>query len=300
MISKSFKTEPEQTSVTMRLFSRPSHYQITFLLVFLGLAWGITGGKGFRKKGSLNPTSNPNQIHKGFVQIRQTNTPNKNASRNTLSKEQRILFEGRVVGEISKNKASPLVSAPSFNGPSVPITPLSRVKLELVPLGKGEHTSQGILSFFSKTEGTFRFPQLIPGKYMLRLLPNDGRHLSRAIALDIPNIRSQGKTPKRSSPPKIEKEILLPLPRTMLGKLKAKESIKGLDQRSFWISVSENGLHRGTAKTDPSGAFQLDAVGTGPYNFTLRDQDGETLPVQQTAMSQDPQRHRVLVSLITP
>ena len=274
----------------MRLFSRPSHYQIAFLLLFVGIAWGVRGEQVLQHKGlkpSTPPSKHPGTVHKGFVQIGKTKSPPRSGPMSKV-----VIFQGRVLGENPQEGTSS----------TAPNIPLPRVKLELVPLGKGRHSSQGILSFASKEDGLFQVGRMIPGRYMLRALPNDGKHLSKAIAVEVP-ASPAGNDPKEgSATPRYEQEILLPLPRKMLGHLKPGNPTKkeGLDRRGFWISVSENGLHRGTAKTDQEGAFQLNGVGTGPYDFTLRDQDGEVLPVNQISVHPDPAHHKVQVSLSTP
>ncbi len=270
----------------MRLFSRPSHYQIAFLLLFVGVAWSVSGGQRASKK-ELNLSNNQKEVHKGFVRIGTTKSLQQPPSSQAV-----IAFKGRVLGETPQSQGSSTATS----------IPLPRVKLELVPLGKGGHSSQGILSVVSNQNGRFQVSNLIPGKYMLRALPNDGIHVSKAIALEISANPSKGISLAGSPRPTYNRDVLLPLPRKMLGHLKTSPSAKkeDPDRSGFWISVSENGLHRGTAKTDQEGAFQLNAVGTGPYDFTLRDQDGEVLPIDQTSVSPDPAHHKVLVSLITP
>jgi hypothetical protein len=295
----------------MRLFSRPSHYQITFLVIFLGIAWGTSGEKWFRRyqTPSLNRglSQKGEKFQKGFVKIGKAR-PKRTSERSNTA----VDYCGRVLGEIAGNP----------NTESTPKgSPLSKVKLELVPLGKGDHSSQGILSFFSGKEGEFRFSKLLPGRYILRALPTDGKHLSKAISFEIPkqafpttkprtnpglqSSHSELSDPNKAlsaSPTQLDQEIILPLPRKMLGHLSTEKNSQktGVDQRGYWISVSENGLHRGTAQTGPKGIFFLNGVGTGPYDFTLRDQDGEVLPVKETSLKPDAKHQKVLVSLITP
>ncbi len=267
----------------MRLFSRPSHYQISFLVIFLGVTWGITGGQLRQKKGATQST----KAHRGFVQLLTEKAPGPETA-----KDLGMDFEGRTLGESLPGQVAPALGATERG------TPLAGVKLELVPLGKGAHSSQGILSLFSGNEGEFRFKGLLPGRYILRALPRDGKHLSKAIALEIPRKKPDTST----NTPLGERTLVLPFPRKMLGKVLRKSASPegGQDRKHFWISVSENGLHRGTAQTDPKGNFHIDSVGKGPYDFTLRDQDGEVLPVQEVSQHTDPEKHSVLVSLITP
>ena len=235
------------------------------------------------EKGATQTT----KAHRGFVQLLTDKAPGPETAKDLGAD-----FEGRTLGESLPGQVAPALGVTERG------TPLAGVKLELVPLGKGAHSSQGILSLFSGNGGEFRFEGLLPGRYILRALPRDGKHLSKAIALEIPR-----KTPDTSTnTPLGERTLVLPLPRTMLGKVlrKGASPRDGQDQKRFWVSVSENGLHRGTAQTDPKGNFHLDSVGKGPYDFTLRDQDGEVLPVQEVSQHADPEKHSVLVSLITP
>lgn len=166
-----------------------------------------------------------------------------------------------------------------------------RVGLELVPLGEGRHTSQALLSTVSSDDGTYRWVGLQPGNYRIRALPgrDDAEHLAIALDLELPETTRDED--------KLQQDLVLPYPRTMLG------SVQNRDERpqaGAKISISETGLHRGTAVVDATGRFKIDRVGPGPWEFLLRGSKGDTLPVENVTTNPVSTPTAVEVAIVTP
>lgn len=166
-------------------------------------------------------------------------------------------LQGRIFGEAPNGDARAL-----------------RVGLELVPLGEGRHASQALLSTVSSDDGAYRWEGLLPGQYRVRALPQreDSAHLAVAFDLELPETTESSE--------QHEQDLKLPYPRTMHGSVSAKDDTPRAGTR---VSVSETGLHRGTAVVDAEGRFRVDRVGPGPWKFRVRDKLGASLPIAQVS-----------------
>ena len=93
-----------------------------------------------------------------------------------------------------------------------------------------------------------------------------------------------------------EHDVILPLPRTMHGIVRSRIDLPKSFAR---ISISETGLHRGTAVLDRAGKFTIERVGPGPWEIKLREESGAALAiseVQQKNLTHD----LIEVAIVTP
>ena len=67
-----------------------------------------------------------------------------------------------------------------------------------------------------------------------------------------------------------------PAPRRLLGQV---QSPKDRTMQGLRIAVLEREFERGAAMTSAKGAFEIPAVGPGPYTIDVRDERGESVQV---------------------
>ncbi len=143
--------------------------------------------------------------------------------------------------------------------------------LELIPLGIGPHATAGLQSMITTPNGGYSWVGLFPGAYRLRALParDSSSHLAVAVEVELPDGSADSH--------ELHRDILLPTPRLLQGLLRTKANHPPVGIR---ISVSEIGLHRGTAVCDADGTFEIAQVGVGPFEFQVRANDGTPVPVE--------------------
>ncbi|MCA8972344.1 MAG: hypothetical protein KDC95_21330, partial [Planctomycetes bacterium] len=216
---------------------RPSQFMLVFVAVagttFATLGDDLTPTKPvFLGKPSVSADDGPRIVARGSA----NDTPLANIQPPALRGPWTL--HGRVLGE-------------SVSGTDA----IVHVGLELVPLGDGRHTSQALLSTRTTENGTYAWDGLLPGQYRLRALPAEehGSHLAVAVDVELPETKEAKKD--------AEHDVILPLPRTMHGIVRSRLDLPKSFAR---ISISETGLHRGTAVLDRAGKFTIERVGPGP------------------------------------
>ncbi len=215
----------------MDTFTRPSHYMAALCAVGLALLLVLP------RSGTGDPSAPerpPRLVRTG------SGTSGKNLESPALKLTGRILLEDP--------------------GPADRVGDLD-LDMEIVPLGRGLHASEGVRSFEADASGTFELAGLASGRYLLRALPRD----------DAPFLPIATEIECSPENPKLEIDLILPRPRFLLGRLEddSREPRAGL-----FVTVQENGLQRGTAPSDDHGRFRIPAVGHGPYEFLVRDGEG--------------------------
>lgn len=145
------------------------------------------------------------------------------------------------------------------------------IGLELVPVGTGPHAGQALQSTVTGTNGAYSWAGLFPGSYRLRALPNDAAHLALAVDLELPGTAAD----LADSEARFRQDLVLPRPRKMHGRLASGNAPRG----GLTVSVSETGLHRGTAVANADGVFEIAGVGKGPFDFQVRTKEGQSIPV---------------------
>ncbi len=172
------------------------------------------------------------------------------------------------------------------------------VGLELVPVGSGRHTAQALLSTTSDPTGAYQWAGLLPGTYRVRALPDRASTQHLPIAYDVELPKSRDRTPGATS--LLERDVLLPIPRTLQGSIANTESAP---LGPVLVSISETGMHRGTATADPDGNFTIDGVGTGPYEVRVRTQAGKSVKIAhiETVQAEEPNGSpRIAIAVALP
>ena len=126
-----------------------------------------------------------------------------------------------------------------------------------------------VMSFASNEDGAYHAEGIAAGNYTLRAIADTQRigHLSTSVDVVLPEINEARQH---------DREVLLPAPRRMLGKVqsKADRTMQGLR-----IAIHEREFERGAAMTSAQGAFEITGVGPGPYTVDVRDDRGEPVAV---------------------
>jgi hypothetical protein len=169
-----------------------------------------------------------------------------------------------------------------------------RVDLELVSIALGGQSGAALQSPVLNPSGEYSISGLQPGLYRLRAMPARESQDNLPIAVDF-------ELPAPKAPDgqaKLKQDVVLPYPRTLFGTLetRAKAPRPGLT-----ISVSETGMHRGTAVSDQTGGFAIHGVGHGPFDILVRDENGGNIPAKVAAPVRDSSdRSRVEVAVLVP
>jgi hypothetical protein len=173
--------------------------------------------------------------------------------------------------------------------------PGAPIGLELVPLSAGRTTGLSLLSTSVDAKSCFRMEGLHPGKYRVRALPERESAAFLPVAVDVAlPATSLEKAAKAQS---MRQDLTLPYPRALNGTLRRKDNTP---RCGLTVSVSETGIHRGTAVSDQEGAFRIEGVGAGPYEILVRTEAGAPLPVEIEAVPQAADKSAVGVAVVVP
>lgn len=250
---------------------RPSQFMLAFLVV-AGSALMI-GGEDLEPTKPVilgkEPSDAPKIVSRGVA----------NDSTDTTSSFEKLRgpwkLHGKILGEVAGSEDLALM-----------------VGLELVPIGEGRHANQTLLSTVSNAEGSYRWEGLLPGQYRIRALPRqeDAEHLAISMDFMLPETSADSVSH--------EQDLLLPYPRTMRGNVRSADNAQ--DAEGARVTVSETGMHRGTAIVDANGSFTIERVGPGPWDFLVREKSGKQVDASIRTLPESGDPSTIQVAIVTP
>lgn len=169
------------------------------------------------------------------------------------------------------------------------------IGVELLPLGN-RPLGAPLLHKIAGPAGSFRCTGLFSGAYRLRAVldANCTSHLPIAVDVELPAIEKNGE---RAADYELRRDLTLPVPRPMKGAV----FTRGRKPRAgVLVRVSETGLHRGTAVSGSDGTFEIAAVGPGPFEIEVRDDSGQSVPVEGIETAKLLTAERVEVAILIP